>query len=309
MACQESRFFLPFLELAACLGDRIYSWYTSGVHNNRHLSVGQVTLEVPSPMFGSNLKESLSEQAYHHIRNKIVSGELPRGSQVSEIALANELGFSRTPVREAIRRLVQEELVEQVPRFGTIVRTHSRREISETYDIREALECYAIVEAARLIDEHQLQQLQRLCEEIDGVAKELEQSGQPALDARMMRRFMAADMAFHVLIIRTSRNRRMEKMVMDMRIVTRFFGLQRAPHDLDIVRLTYRDHLEILAALRERDSDKARALLSRHSRTSKEQTLNHYDQQRELQDEALETPPDLPGDVLEELPWMNQASA
>ena len=70
---------------------------------------------------------SLSQRAYQHIQREIVSGQLEPGSVISETLLAKQLGISRTPVGEAIRKLAQEGLVEQVPRYGTIVCDLERR--------------------------------------------------------------------------------------------------------------------------------------------------------------------------------------
>ena len=82
---------------------------------------------------------TLSRRAYDHLQQKLISGELRAGSMVSEQSLASEIGMSRTPVREAIRTLEQEGVLEQLPRFGTRVRTLERRDLVELYDLREAM--------------------------------------------------------------------------------------------------------------------------------------------------------------------------
>ena len=91
------------------------------------------------------------ERAYQYLHARIASGALAGGALVSELSLAREMGLSRTPVREAIRQLIMEGLVEQVPRHGTIVRIPERREVAELYEVREALESYAVAQAARRI--------------------------------------------------------------------------------------------------------------------------------------------------------------
>src|SRR5262245_15044729 len=91
---------------------------------------------------------TLVQRAYEHIQEAILSGHLPAGSVVSEAVLAKSLGISRTPVGEAIRQLAREGLVQQVPRYGTIVKPIDRRELIELYEMRAALESYAAARAA-----------------------------------------------------------------------------------------------------------------------------------------------------------------
>ncbi len=70
--------------------------------------------------------DPLRDQAYKHIHGKLLAGKLPAGHVVSELSLAREIGISRTPVREAIRRLEQEGILQQVPRYGTIASGRAR---------------------------------------------------------------------------------------------------------------------------------------------------------------------------------------
>ena len=91
---------------------------------------------------------SAREKAYVLIQQKIARGELPPGSAVSEIPLAQELGSSRTPVREALGQLVAEGLLEQTPNRGAVVVQLGRQDIIDLYELREALEVYAVGKAA-----------------------------------------------------------------------------------------------------------------------------------------------------------------
>ena len=79
---------------------------------------------------------SLAEQAYYAIRELIVSLELPPGSAVREPELTEELGIGRTPVREALRRLAQERLVEVFPRRGIFVTTVDVRDLARLCEVR-----------------------------------------------------------------------------------------------------------------------------------------------------------------------------
>ena len=85
-------------------------------------------------------KPSLSEMAYHAIRAEILSASLPPGDYLYESALAERLGVSKTPVREALRRLTQERLVEVIPRKGYVVGGMSIPDVVEVFTLRRILE-------------------------------------------------------------------------------------------------------------------------------------------------------------------------
>jgi DNA-binding GntR family transcriptional regulator len=95
----------------------------------------------------------LYEAVAARLREEIVGGELRPGSKLVEIELANEFGVSRGPVREALRQLAHEGLVVDLPRRGTLVATSRLVDLIEVYDVREALESFAIVTAIRKADD------------------------------------------------------------------------------------------------------------------------------------------------------------
>lgn len=241
----------------------------------------------------------LRQQAYEFIQEKIVSGRLATGCQVSELSLAKQIGISRTPVREAIRRLVHEGLLEQVPRYGTIVRTPQRRDIVELYELREALEGYAVGQAAERIASEELTLLGRLCDEIRTLGSQLRRSGKCALDGSMMQRFLSADLAFHMVLLRAAGNGRLLKIVSESRVLTRIIGMKRQEHTVAVVEGTHRYHSGILRALKRHDGATARELLVNHIRASQQEALAAYDRMS-LERGAL-IPLVLPDDVLTEL--------
>ena len=87
---------------------------------------------------------SIRERAYLHIQQLLLSGKLEAGSSVSEQMLAKDLGSSRTPIREAMNQLAAEGLLEPSPNGGMIVTQLGREDIIELYELREALEVYAV---------------------------------------------------------------------------------------------------------------------------------------------------------------------
>jgi GntR family transcriptional regulator, rspAB operon transcriptional repressor len=99
-------------------------------------------------------------QVYATLRDAIIRAELPPGRKLSENELANWLGVSRTPIREALVRLRDERLVAIVPQLGTFVSRISPQAVSDAQFIREALECAAIREAALLATEDEIAALE-----------------------------------------------------------------------------------------------------------------------------------------------------
>ena len=89
-------------------------------------------------------KESLKQQAYNIIKSKIVTCEYPPNMLLNEEKLKEEIGASRTPIRDALSRLEQEELVEILPKKGIVVAPLSIRQINAVYEVRMLVEPYAI---------------------------------------------------------------------------------------------------------------------------------------------------------------------
>jgi DNA-binding GntR family transcriptional regulator len=246
-------------------------------------------------------QDSLTKTAYNHLQQQILSGELAAGSIISESRLASELGFSRTPVGEAIQQLVHEGLVEQIPRYGTVVREIDRREIEELYELREALESYAAARAAERITQPQIAQLKLLCARIEQIAKELEAEHAEALIGEMLQSFLAADMAFHILVVRASGNERILKAIRETRTISQIFRIRRQRHDLDLVYRACDHHGRILRALQQRDGQAAAAHMAEHIRTSKNETLASIREQRKETELNPAFYRELPGKLAEEL--------
>src|SRR6476659_3206142 len=93
---------------------------------------------------------SLQSRVAAQIREGIVTGDYAAGTGLSEVTLSSEMGVSRTPVREALKQLATEGLVEIVPRVGTFVATPTRRDVTELYGLQEIFEgCAAALLAPR----------------------------------------------------------------------------------------------------------------------------------------------------------------
>ena len=142
--------------------------------------------------------ESLSERAYEAIRDLIVSTELEPDQPIDERALMERLGIGRTPVREAVRRLAQEQLVQVYPRRGTFVAGVDVRDLARLSEVREAIE----PQAARLAAERAGDDDRR---RIEGLLAELGDGS-----VRGERQLMELDERIHRAVYRAARNEFLE---------------------------------------------------------------------------------------------------
>jgi DNA-binding GntR family transcriptional regulator len=124
-------------------------------------------------MVNISVVQSLADKAYHEIRGLIVSLELAPGAVIDERGLIERLGIGRTPVREALRRLAQERLVDVYPRRGMFVTGVDVRELARLSEVREVLEPEAARLAAERATDADRQELGALLEELDAGTSEL----------------------------------------------------------------------------------------------------------------------------------------
>lgn len=221
--------------------------------------------------------QSIRARAYALIQQKISRGELAPGSPVSEVLLAGELGSSRTPIREALGQLVAEGLLEQTPNRGTVVVQLGRQDIVDLYELREALEVYAVGKTARQSNPaRELEHLNALAEEILKLRAELKKGAQ--LDAKQMHRFLACDLGFHTLLLRMASNARILKIVNETRLMIRIFSMHRRGHDAAMLAKIHRYHKGIAEAIAKGDSARATELMSGHIQESRQERLAEFDQ-------------------------------
>ena len=148
----------------------------------------------------------LRELVCENIRQAIIDGTFSPGERLMEIQLADEMGVSRTPVREAIRKLELEGFVVMIPRRGTYVADISIKDINEVYEIRTSLDVLAAGLAAERINDDELETLQRLLVEI----------GQH-IEENNMDKIVEVDIAFHDVLYQASRNERLRNIINNLR--------------------------------------------------------------------------------------------
>ena len=112
-----------------------------------------------------------SERAYQELRHRILDGRLPSGRRLKEVALAKELGLSRTPVRDAVSRLSSEGLLDFRPNLGATVAVWSEDQIALMFRIRAILEPFAAEIAAATIADEEIAKLRELCARMEEASR------------------------------------------------------------------------------------------------------------------------------------------
>lgn len=195
------------------------------------------------------------EKAYAAIRASILSGEFPPGDHLKEEQLAARIGISRTPVREALRRLNAEAVVEFVPNQGAFVAKWSAEEVRDIFQMRSLLEGLAVERAARYATEAQVEELSALAEEMIALGA--------APGEGTIQRIAEANSRFHQTIIAAASSARLSAVIaqiIQIPVVLRTFH-RYDPHAL---QRSLFHHREIVAALRARDGEWAASVMRSH---------------------------------------------
>lgn len=221
---------------------------------------------------------SIREKAYRYIQQLVASGRLTAGGGISELQLAKDLGSSRTPIREAMNQLAAEGMLEQSRSGGMVVAQIKREDIIELYELREALEVYAVKRVASApMQPADQDRLQRLVDEIAELQKELRKSKKEALDAGQMERFIACDLGFHALLMSMTGNTRLQKIINETRLLISIFAIHRRGHDLAMLKNIRQYHQRVLDAVAQQKPDLAVTALADHIRASQRERLNEHE--------------------------------
>jgi DNA-binding GntR family transcriptional regulator len=207
------------------------------------------------------------------IQSRVLSGEIPTGARLRQETLAAEFGVSRTPVREALRKLQSSGLVVVEPNRGAVVRGPSAREVREAYAVRAELEGFAAEHAVAHIDDAQLERLREAERLFRHSIEELIEDGRQGVERHWSSEseWERANNVFHQVIQEAAGNGQLLDAITHLH--------QRFPRDLTWSELSQRSrlleenieqHRGILAAIEARDPEAARRRMAEHVRTSGE---------------------------------------
>ncbi|KAA2214931.1 GntR family transcriptional regulator [Teichococcus oryzae] len=202
---------------------------------------------------------SLAERAYRRLRDAIADGSLPAGERISERSLAQSLGISAQPVREALRRLEAEGMVVTLPRRGTLVAEFGPRQLAEMGLIRVALEGTTASLAARHATAGDITELLALLRAM-----------RPLLRANDIVALAEANERFHGHIDGLAGNAFLQRSLDALRAYDHFARLRALRSTPQEPRRAWREHAAILSAIRRRDPGQAEARMRAHVRRSLE---------------------------------------
>lgn len=197
---------------------------------------------------------TLWQRVYDHLRERILSGALHPGAELAEVALSEELGVSRGPIREAIGRLASEGLVTVRPRRGAVVCSLSKEEFLELYQVREALELMAVKLAVPRLRAEDFEALGGLMEAMAHHAERDEVDD-----------FFEANAAFHGRLLEASGNAKLQELYRQLLGQLGRYRLRSLMLRGNLQR-SVAEHAAILRAAKRGDAQRAAHLMSEHIR-------------------------------------------
>ena len=226
--------------------------------------------------------EALVDHIAATIRSSVLSGDIALGSRLRQQELAREFGVSRTPIREALRKLQANGIVELLPHRGAIVHGPTAPEIREAYEVRAELEGLAAELAATRIRDSQLEQLREAEKLFRHSITRLVRGGRGKGGSSPNGEWTRANDLFHRVIQEASGNRRLVAIVQDLH---RSFprGLTWAAlHDSSaLLRQNVEEHHDILESIEAHDARAARARMSKHIHHAGELVAHHFERREE----------------------------
>lgn len=212
--------------------------------------------------------QPLRDVIFETLRKAIITGEIKPGERLMEVAIAEQMGVSRTPVREAIRRLEAEGLVTMVPRKGTHVSELSSKDIIDVLEVRGALDKLATGLAAKRIKPQQLRALESIHKQYIAFVEKENIEGA-----------VRKDIEFHDAIYAASGNSRLIGVLSTLKEhIYRFRVIYL--RDMDIAEHVEQEHRQILDALKEGNEQLAAELAEKHIKSQMESIVEALSQKK-----------------------------
>ena len=193
-------------------------------------------------------ENSQSNAAYAILKQRIITGEFASSDTLREIDIAKQMNMSRTPVREAVKRLEDEGLLTRVPRKGLTVTTLDQSSITELYGFREILECGAARLAARYADDMEIENMRAILEE-----------------SRLHADPVRSNYEFHQALYAASHNQFLVKAINSLIDSTALLGQSTLAHT-GRPELALEEHLALFDAIEKRDERRAEECAREHIR-------------------------------------------
>ena len=213
---------------------------------------------------GTVTDRTLQAFVARQIRREILEGSLAPGARVKHVEVARRLGVSTTPVREALRELRTEGLLDGDPHHGMSVYRPSMEDLDDIYRIRLLLEPEGARRAAIYIHERELEEGRKLLGKMDGVTDAAE--------------WTALNRLFHNMINASARRPRLSGILDALRAISELYVMTSLVQEPDRLKDSSREHYELLEACSERDGERAAAIMAAHLASTLEIARLAFDQ-------------------------------
>ncbi|MFB3915882.1 MAG: GntR family transcriptional regulator [Terriglobales bacterium] len=197
-------------------------------------------------------RTSLADEICDYLRSAIYQFRIRPGDQVNELELMKQMGVSRSPIREAMRILEGEGIIERVSGKGAVVAKVTRKEIEENYGIRAVLEAYAAEQAVKNLTENDLSHLEE-------IYNEMVKAG----EANDVKTYAQLNFDFHRAFVKLSKNTSLQKLLRTLHGRARWFLFGGLSVDR-ATEVSLKEHREILDAFVARDSERVFQAVRRH---------------------------------------------
>jgi len=209
--------------------------------------------------------QNLEGQIYKIIKDKIIWHEIKMGERIIDKKLAEELGVSRSMVRQVLTILVKEELLIMIPRNGFYVREITRKEIEEIYNVRKTLEVYVTELAVPKISSRDISE-----------AEEVFKKAKRDLEKDEVKSFIEADILLHKLLLDNCGNEPLRKMINEYNDKYAFYRVVDLSR-IERAKESYFEHYEIFEAVKEKKVQLSTELMAKHIENAKNIILNNFE--------------------------------
>ena len=222
------------------------------------------------PMGGIKVskRKSLREEVYESLKKSILHGKLKGGQRLIEETLADQIGITRTPVREAFHKLERDDLVTRLPKGGFAVREFTKEDVEEIFGIRSALESYASYLASLHITLEKVSQLEKKVKELED-----------ALEKRDDEKFIQLNTEFHDLIYKSCKSKKLIEMINNFRDY--FYRYRSALiHTEKGMNYSIEDHRRMLEAMKKKNPRLVERLVRNHLARGKELIIREINERK-----------------------------
>ncbi len=212
--------------------------------------------------------DSMTNQIYKNLRMDILTGKIHSGTRLAELTIAEKIGVSRTPVREALRQLVKEDLLYAIPRAGYVVQELSELDIVDLFETRKSIELVAAQSALLHIGNEEIKMLENNLKKSEEI-----------IEAGQTEKMIDLDTEFHHIIYKATRSKYLYRICMSLSDYTLKFR-QSVIIVPEVAKRAKNDHYAIYMALKAKDSAKVEETISGHLKVVKKDILRYLEKLR-----------------------------